>query len=159
MTDCRTMLATLRRPRLLMRAARFGLAEYRRDRDLRRHVGLTASPEDTVTSLMSVEARLEATRLAGDAAYSVARHIEVLIAQLAALRPGTPNPLSGAMRVRVLPGDPALAALPWQSVAFAGVRLSNWTFVCTRVDPPTTPVVLRLPFRFGVVTLTEAPPR
>ena len=92
MTDCRTMLATLRRPRLLMRAARFGLAEYRRDRDLRRHVGLNASPEDTVTSLMSVEARLEATRLAGDAAYSVARHIEVLIALLAEaqfLRPGT----------------------------------------------------------------------
>lgn len=83
MTDCRTMLATLRRPRLLMRAARFGLAEYRRERDLRRYVGGAASPEDTVTSLMSVEARLEATRIAGDAAYSVARHIEVLIALLA----------------------------------------------------------------------------
>lgn len=83
MTDCRTMLATLRRPRLLMRAARFGLAEYRRERDLRRYVAGAASPEDTVSSLMSVEARLEATRLAGDAAYSVARHIEVLIALLA----------------------------------------------------------------------------
>ena len=92
MTDCRTMLATLRRPRLLMRAARFGLAEYRRERDLRRYVGSASSPEDTVTSLMSVEARLEATRLAGDAAYSVARHIEVLIALLAEaqfLRRGT----------------------------------------------------------------------
>jgi len=86
MTDCRTMLATLRRPRLLMRAARFGLAEYRRDRDLRRYVGGTASPEDTVTSLMSVEARLEATRIAGDATYSVARHIEVLIALMAEVR-------------------------------------------------------------------------
>jgi Family of unknown function (DUF6477) len=83
MTDCRTMLATLRRPRLLMRAARFGLAEYRRERDLRRYVAAVVSPEDTVTSLMTVEARLEATRIAGDAAYSVARHIEVLIALLA----------------------------------------------------------------------------
>lgn len=83
MTDCRTMLASLRRPRLLMRAARFGLAEYRRERDLRRYVGTAASPEDTVSSLISVEAKLEATRLAGDAAYSVARHIEVLIALLA----------------------------------------------------------------------------
>ncbi|HEY6918456.1 MAG TPA: DUF6477 family protein [Tabrizicola sp.] len=83
MTDCRTLLETLRRPRLLMRAARFGLAEYRRDRDLRRYVAGVASPEDTVSSLMSVEARLEATRVAGDAAYSVARHIEVLIALLA----------------------------------------------------------------------------
>jgi hypothetical protein len=83
MTDCRTLLSSLRRPRLLMRAARFGLAEYRRERDLRRYVASAASPEDAVTSLMSVEARLEATRVAGDAAYSVARHIDVLIALLA----------------------------------------------------------------------------
>jgi hypothetical protein len=66
-----------------MRAARFGLQEYRRERDLRRYVGNTASAEDAVSSLMSVEARLEANRVAGDAAYSVARHIEVLIALLA----------------------------------------------------------------------------
>lgn len=83
MTDCRTLLATIRRPRLLMRAARFGLQEYRRDRDLRRYVGNAASPEDAVSSLMTVEARFEANRIAGDAAYSVARHIEVLIALLA----------------------------------------------------------------------------
>ncbi|MCU0903301.1 MAG: DUF6477 family protein [Tabrizicola sp.] len=83
MTDCRTLLASLRRPRLLMRAARFGLAEYRRDRDLRRYVTAAATPEDAVTSLMTVEAKLEATRIAGDATYSVARHIEVLIALLA----------------------------------------------------------------------------
>lgn len=83
MTDCRSLLATLRRPRLLMRAARFGLGDYRRERDLRRYVDHAASPEETVSSLMSVEARLEATRQAGDAAYSVARHIEVLIALLA----------------------------------------------------------------------------
>jgi hypothetical protein len=83
MTDCRLLLSSLRRPRLLMRAARFGLAEYRRERDLRRYVASVASPEDAVTSLMSVEAKLEATRIAGDAAYSVARHIDVLIALLA----------------------------------------------------------------------------
>ncbi len=83
MTDCPTLLATLRRPRLLMRAARFGLGEYRRERDLRRYVDRVTSPEETVTSLMTVEAKLEATRIAGDAAYSVARHIEVLIAILA----------------------------------------------------------------------------
>ena len=83
MTDCRTLLATIRRPRLLMHAARFGLQEYRRERDLRRYVGSATSPEDTVSSLMSVEARLEENRIAGDAAYSVARHIEVLIALLA----------------------------------------------------------------------------
>ncbi|MFM7334148.1 MAG: DUF6477 family protein [Tabrizicola sp.] len=83
MTDCRTLLATLRRPRLLMRAARFGLSDYRRERDLRRYVDRAGSPEETVTSLMTVEAGLEKTRIAGDAAYSVSRHIEVLIAIMA----------------------------------------------------------------------------
>jgi Family of unknown function (DUF6477) len=83
MTDSRTLLATLRRPRLLMRAARFGMAEYRRERDLRRFVSDPASPEATVSSLITAEARLEATRQSGDVAYSVARHIEVLIALLA----------------------------------------------------------------------------
>ena len=83
MTDCSTLLATLRRPRLLMRAARFGLGEYRRERDLRRYVASAASPEDTVTSLIAGEAQLEATRVSGEASYSVARHIEVLIALLA----------------------------------------------------------------------------
>lgn len=83
MTDHRTLLASLRRPRLLMRAARFGLGDYRRDRDLRRLVSGPTSPEETVTSLITTEARLEATRLAGEAGYSVARHIEVLIALLA----------------------------------------------------------------------------
>lgn len=83
MSDFRTILANLRRPRLLMRAARFGLGDYRRERDLRRLVRCGLSPEDTVPSLMSVEAELEETRLAGDMSYSVARHIEVLIALLA----------------------------------------------------------------------------
>ena len=86
MSDFRMILANLRRPRLLMRAARFGLGDYRRERDLRRLVRCSLSPEDTVPSLMSVEAALEETRLAGDMAYSVTRHIEVLIALLAEAR-------------------------------------------------------------------------
>jgi hypothetical protein len=83
MSDFRTMLANLRRPRLLMHAARFGLGDYRRDRDLRRLLKGASSPEDTVPHLIEVEEQLEATRLAGDASYSVARHIDVLIALLA----------------------------------------------------------------------------
>lgn len=83
MSDFRMMLANLRRPRLLMRAARFGLGDYRRERDLRRLVQTAASPEVTVPRLIEVEERLEATRLSGDASYSVARHIDVLIALLA----------------------------------------------------------------------------
>ena len=83
MSDFCKSLATLRRPRLLMRAARFGLGDYRRDRDLRRLVRCGHSPEETVPSLMSAEEELEATRQSGDASYSVARHIDVLIALLA----------------------------------------------------------------------------
>ena len=86
MSDFRMILANLRRPRLLMNAARFGLGDYRRERDLRRLVRCGMSPEDTVPSLISVEAELEETRLAGDASYSVTRHIEVLIALLAEAR-------------------------------------------------------------------------
>jgi Family of unknown function (DUF6477) len=86
MSDIRTLLATLRRPRLLMHAARFGLGDYRRERDLRRLVKSIASPEVSVPRLIEVERHLEDTRLAGDASYSVARHIEVLIALLAEAR-------------------------------------------------------------------------
>lgn len=83
MSDCCTLLANLRRPRLLMRAARFGLGDYRRERDLQRLVKRTGSPQDTLPHLMEVEEQLEATRQSGDASYSVARHIDVLIAVLA----------------------------------------------------------------------------
>jgi Family of unknown function (DUF6477) len=83
MTDFRTLLANLRRPRLLMHAARFGLGDYRRDRDLRRLVNPAASPEEVLPRLLSVEEGLEATRIAGDVSYSPARHIDVLIALMA----------------------------------------------------------------------------
>lgn len=86
MTDFRSLLADLRRPRLLIRAARFGLADYRRDRDLRRLIDVNTSPDRAFPCLLSEEERLEDTRRAGDAAYSVARHIEVLIALMAEVR-------------------------------------------------------------------------
>lgn len=86
MTDFSARLNELRRPRLLMRAARFGLSDYRRERDLKRLVDLPASPEATVTALMVQEGKLEDNRKRGDAAYSLTRHIEVLIAILAESR-------------------------------------------------------------------------
>lgn len=86
MTDPCTTLANLRRPRLLMHAARFGLGDFRRERDLRRLIASAASPEETLPQLLSVEERLEATRRAGDLGYSPARHIDVLIALLAEAR-------------------------------------------------------------------------
>ena len=88
MTDFRTLLADLRRPRLLIRAARFGVADYKRDRDLRRLINAStrATPEAAIPQLISAEEHMEETRRAGDAAYSVSRHIEVLIALIAETR-------------------------------------------------------------------------
>ena len=88
MTDPLTLLAALRRPCLLIRAAKFGLNDYRRDRDLRRltQSATLPSPGRAVGLLMSEENRLEETRRSGDATYSVARHIEVLIALMAEAR-------------------------------------------------------------------------
>jgi Family of unknown function (DUF6477) len=86
LTDLRTLIDNLSRPRLLIRAARFGLTEYRRDRDLRRLIETSASPEVALSRLISVEDDLEQTRRAGDASYSIARHIEVLIALMAEAR-------------------------------------------------------------------------
>ena len=85
MTDVITRLSSLRRPRLLIRAARFGLADYIRERDLKRLIKTQnlPGPATTVPRLMAAEAELEETRRAGDAGYSVARHVEVLIALMA----------------------------------------------------------------------------
>jgi Family of unknown function (DUF6477) len=88
MRDIRTALENMRRPRLLMNAARSGLVNYKRDRDLRRLIGTEPRTpmEITLPKLLSEENRLESIRIAGDAAYPVARHIDVMIALLAEAR-------------------------------------------------------------------------
>ncbi|SPF76289.1 hypothetical protein ALP8811_01291 [Aliiroseovarius pelagivivens] len=88
MTTTIDMLKTLRRPRLLVRAARFGLSEYNRDKDLRKlmKTSSTPSPTQAVDGLLVAEAQLEHTRKSGDASYSCAQHVEVLIALLAELQ-------------------------------------------------------------------------
>jgi len=88
MTDLVRLLSDLRRPRLLIRAARFGLAEYNRTRDLARLMRTAAvpAPERALAALIATEAELEETRRAGAAGYSLARHIDVLIAMMAEAR-------------------------------------------------------------------------
>ena len=86
MTDFRALLADLRRPQVLIRAARCGLADYRRDRDLRRLLDGKPSPDRAVLRLLGEEERLEDIRQAGEASYSVTRHIVVLIALMSEVR-------------------------------------------------------------------------
>lgn len=88
MTDPLERLDALRRPRLLVRAARFGLDDYRRERDLPRLLpGLgTPAPARALPLLLAAEAEAEAQRVAGGAAYSAARHVELLIAVMGEAR-------------------------------------------------------------------------
>lgn len=88
MTDTLTLLKALRRPRLLIRAARYGMMDYRRDRDLQRLLKGTRlpSPAQALGALIEQEAQLEQTRQAGDAGYSISRHVDLLIAMMAEAR-------------------------------------------------------------------------
>lgn len=88
MSDLLSVVSDLRRPRLLIRAARAGLAEYNRNRDLTRlmRIAEAPAPDRALSALMAEEERIEATRRSGDASYSFLRHIEVLIAMMAEAR-------------------------------------------------------------------------
>lgn len=84
MTDFAAVLIELRRPKILIRAARAGLADYRPERDLRRLV--RSGPEAALAPLLAEERRLEATRIGGAGAYNIQRHVAVLTALLAEAR-------------------------------------------------------------------------
>lgn len=79
---------TLRRPSILLRAARHGMALYDRNRDLRRLTRMPRppGPAAAVAVLRLQEAEAESRRQAGDAGYSLTRHVDLLIALLCELR-------------------------------------------------------------------------
>ncbi|APX11606.1 DUF6477 family protein [Tateyamaria omphalii] len=82
MQDILTMLSTLRRPRLLMRAARIGAEDYRRSAHLPRLLGYGHLPRHgaALMRLMEIEGELNAQRISDDSSYSLLRHIDILIA-------------------------------------------------------------------------------
>lgn len=88
MTDFASTLTQLRRPKILIRAARAGVVEYRRDRDLKRLVrdAKGAVPQEAMLPLLAEENRLETNRTMGGAAYNIQRHVAVLTAILAEAR-------------------------------------------------------------------------
>lgn len=88
MTNPLRELADLRRPRLMIRAARLGVDDYRRDRDLRRLLGvnLMPAPAEALPALLAAEAEVETVRRDRGRNYSIARHVELLIAMLAEAR-------------------------------------------------------------------------
>ena len=88
MQDVLSMMNALRRPRMLIRAARFGADEYRRDRHLRRILGYGALPRSAgaLIRLIEIERMIDDQRRADDAAYSLSRHLDVLIAMMGEAR-------------------------------------------------------------------------
>ena len=88
MRDFAQIIDSLRRPRLLIQAARHGLPEYSRTRDLKRLLRQRDVPttESALGTLLEDESELETTRLSGAPGYDLARHIDVLIAILAEAR-------------------------------------------------------------------------
>lgn len=88
MQDLDSMVSALRRPALLVRAARHGLDDYARHRHLPRLLaGDTPNrPGPALIRLLEAEAAMEARRTAKTADYSIARHIELLIALMGEAR-------------------------------------------------------------------------
>lgn len=88
MTDMLTLLDTIKRPRLLINAARIGLAEYRRETHLPRHLDghCPLRGQDALRRLMVLEQQMNDRRCARAADYSAARHVGLLIAMMAEAR-------------------------------------------------------------------------
>lgn len=94
MLDLISLLNTIHRPRLLIRAARFGMTDYKRNVHLRRLLGTPHLPRngEAVIRLIELEAEYNDQRKENAAEYSPSRHAEILIALMAEaqiLRAGT----------------------------------------------------------------------
>ena len=99
MQDALTILQKLRRPKLLMRAARIGAAEYKRLAHRPRLLGYGRMPKhsEAILRFIEIEENLNALRKAGESAYNLLRHIDVMIAivgEAPDLRAPRPKPIS-----------------------------------------------------------------
>ena len=72
------------KPRLLIRAARIGAQEYRRERHLQRLLGYGALPRPAAAllRLMEIEREMNEQRSGDEAGYSLTRHLDILIAMM-----------------------------------------------------------------------------
>ena len=81
------MTPPIRRPRILVKAAKIALDHYDRDTGLTRLLQLRNTPEPDVAlaRLTDTEDAMNEERLQGAATYSIERHIQILTALLAEL--------------------------------------------------------------------------
>ena len=99
MQDALTILHKLRRPKMLMRAAQIGVAEYKRVAHLPRLLGYGRMPKqsEAILKLIEIEKNLKALREAGESANNLLRHVDVMIAivgEARDLRASQPKPVS-----------------------------------------------------------------
>ncbi len=88
MQTLQSTVMQLKRPGLLVRAARFGIDHYRRTRDLARLLPdmSPAGPAPTLMALLDAEHAVNAMRLEQDRAYDIVQHIDLLTAIMAESR-------------------------------------------------------------------------
>lgn len=88
MQDVLSMLHALRRPALLMRAARIGAEDYQRANHLPRLLGYGVLPRHgaALMKLMELEAELNDQRMTGNTSYNLIKHVDILIAMLGEAR-------------------------------------------------------------------------
>jgi hypothetical protein len=84
MQDLMSMLTSLKRPNLLVKAAQLGLPDYRRKTHLPRILQSPAPASNGAAALrlLELEQHINELRCARDASYSARRHVDVLIALL-----------------------------------------------------------------------------
>lgn len=82
MLDILTQVKALKRPSLLVRTARHGIEDYNRAVHLRRLLksDVLPRPGQAIMKLMELETVIDAQRIAKRAEYTVAHHIEILVA-------------------------------------------------------------------------------
>lgn len=116
MQDILSLMSSLRRPRLLMRAARLGVSDYNRDRHLRAILGAHKLPRpgDALMQLMAREGAMEEDRAAEAADYTFHEHVKVLIAMLGEAR---------LLRAAQLAARQKAAAATGDSISDESVRL------------------------------------
>jgi hypothetical protein len=88
MQDILSMLHALRRPTLLMRAARIGAETYSRSTHLPRLLGYGVLPRHgaALLRLMELESDVNQQRISGNTSYSLVKHVDLLIAMVGEAR-------------------------------------------------------------------------
>lgn len=106
MNDLSRHLRTMKRPAMLIRAARHGVRDYNRQRDLRRltRVAVPKTPEGALPLLLALEEKVEERRVTEDTNYSLPRHVDLLIAVIGeGMALGGPEPQPRKSNVTRLP--------------------------------------------------------